>query len=89
MQACAGVQVAFACASFSRALWEEGGRQQVAGLPLEALLQLLSSEALQASSELDVAQVNVTEYPTSCKCNSDSLNACSRSPPLFGGRGSY
>lgn len=51
-----GGQVTFACANFSKALGEEDGGRQVAGLPLEALLQLLSSESLQASSELHVAQ---------------------------------
>ncbi len=52
-----GGQVTFACANFSKALGEEDGGRQVAGLPLEALLQMLSSESLQASSELHVAQV--------------------------------
>ncbi len=54
-------QMAFACNSFSKVLSKvlpkDGGSQQVSDLPLEALLELLSAEALQTASELDVAQV--------------------------------
>jgi len=44
--------------NFSKAVTAESAAEQVDALPRELLLQLLGSESLQASSELDVAQAS-------------------------------
>ncbi len=50
-------QMAFACANFAKAVAADGAAGQLAALPHHVLLQLLTSETLQASSEQEVAEV--------------------------------
>lgn len=50
-------QLAFVCAHFSKAVAADGAAVQLAALPPEVMHQLLSSETLQASSEVEIAQV--------------------------------
>lgn len=69
------LQMAYVCANFSKAVTAEGAAEQVDALPRELLLQLLGSESLQASSELDVAQASLFRKRTESALHK-GLRAC-------------
>lgn len=76
--------LAFVCAHFSKAAAADGAAAQLAALPPEVMHQLLSSETLQASSEVEIAQVAVSWLEARWPCSAvdvDRLLSTVRLPP--------